>query len=246
MGPRGKSETRGKFGPLLDARLHAFRSANIRELYDRAITITPTPPGETSRLPSPDRAAASAVALANEDNLGKAFRQIASDMPVAPNTPQVVQALGKLYPPPCSYEPQTRVQRQSVSALSTAELFTSTDPFITNQLYNKDKIRAYLRSLKRGSASGLLADSTDLFIDFFLSRTDDTSHEEATSNKVTIFASLVEKTMLNQLPKESRESFCSSRLIALQKDPDNPLKLRPIAIGSALRRLCIGWISRVH
>ncbi|MGH7974035.1 MAG: hypothetical protein ACREBR_00815 [bacterium] len=84
-----------------------------------------------------------------------------------------------------------------------------------------------------------------MFVDLFLSRADDTSHEDTTNN-LTIFASLVEKIMLNQLPKETRESFCSSRLIALQKDRINPLKLRPIAIGSALRRLVSGWISRVH
>ncbi|MGH7954925.1 MAG: hypothetical protein ACREOZ_03100, partial [Gloeomargaritales cyanobacterium] len=245
MGPRGNNETRGKLGHLLDARLHAFRSGNIRELYERAISIKSIPPGDPSRPSSLDKAVATAIALANDDNLGKAFRQISSDTPVAPNTPPVVEALGRLYPPPCPYEPRARSQRQAGSAASTAELFTSADPFITNQLYNKDNIRTYLRSQKRGSAPGLLADSTDLFIDFFLSRTDDTSHEDS-ANNVTFFASLIEKIMRNQLPNETRDSFCSSRLIALQKDRNNPLKLRPIAIGSALRRLTSGWISRVH
>ncbi|MGH7955178.1 MAG: reverse transcriptase domain-containing protein, partial [Gloeomargaritales cyanobacterium] len=78
----------------------------------------------------------------------------------------------------------------------------------------------------------------------FLSRPDDTSNDTSSVN-ISLFSELLSEMLQNQLPDEAREFFNSSRLIALHKDPTNNLKLRPIAIGSGIRRLLCGHISRV-
>ncbi|MGH7954676.1 MAG: hypothetical protein ACREOZ_01820, partial [Gloeomargaritales cyanobacterium] len=52
--------------------------------------------------------------------------------------------------------------------------------------------------------------------------------------------------MESNLTPDASGFFNASRLVPLRKDPDNELKIRPIAIGTALRRLICGHISRVH
>ncbi|MGH7954424.1 MAG: reverse transcriptase domain-containing protein, partial [Gloeomargaritales cyanobacterium] len=57
---------------------------------------------------------------------------------------------------------------------------------------------------------------------------------------------MLSQILENKLPSEATSFFTSSRLIALHKSSEDDLKLRPIAIGSALRRLICGHVSRVH
>ncbi|MGH7974389.1 MAG: hypothetical protein ACREBR_02590, partial [bacterium] len=191
--------------------------------------------------PSPEEAAQAAVKFADMDNLGKAFRIATADMPVALNSPRIVDALNKLYPNQCDFVPE---ERQTRSVSSCRDDFLSSDPFITEQLFDPDKIQESLSHIKRGGAAGALSDSPDVYTALFLSRPDDTSNE-ASSVNISLISNLLSDMLENQLPEDAREFFNNSRLIALHKDPTNDLKLRPIAIGSGIRRLLCGHISRV-
>ncbi|MGH7955142.1 MAG: hypothetical protein ACREOZ_04195, partial [Gloeomargaritales cyanobacterium] len=102
-----------------------------------------------------------------------------------------------------------------------------------------------LRRVKRGGAAGGLSDSPDMFTALFLSHIDDTAHDISDAN-IHLFSTFVTQVLENKLPSDASSFFNSSRLIALHKCSHDSLKLRPIAIGSALRRLVCGHVSRVH
>ncbi|MGH7955313.1 MAG: reverse transcriptase domain-containing protein, partial [Gloeomargaritales cyanobacterium] len=241
-GPSGPTE-KGNWDKLIDSRLQAFRSAKIKPMFDRAQLIRISPPQDRAQLPNHHQREQAATIFANLDNPGKALRIITVMQPLALATPPVVKVLQGLFPSECSFSPPERSSR-SASA-SAKELYQSADPFIIKQIFDADNIRDSLRRVKKGSAAGGLTDSTDMFTALFLSQLDDTAHDISDAN-ITIFSSLIAQILEGNLPPDASGFFNASRLIALRKDPDNELKIRPIAIGTALRRLICGHISRVH
>ncbi|MGH7954901.1 MAG: hypothetical protein ACREOZ_02955 [Gloeomargaritales cyanobacterium] len=241
-GPAGPSE-KGNWGKLIDSRLQAFRAAKIQPMYDRARLTRVTAPEDRNRLPDLPHREQAATIFANLDNPGKAFRIITATQPIALATPPVVNALQDLYPGECSFSPPERSSRSDT--ISNGDLYQTADPFITKQLFDADNIRNSLRHVTRGGAAGGLADSPDMFVALFLSQTDDSTHDISDAN-IKLFSSLLIQVLENNLSTEASPFYNSSRLIALHKNPDDELKLRPIAIGTALRRLICGHISRVN
>ncbi|MGH7955270.1 MAG: hypothetical protein ACREOZ_04845, partial [Gloeomargaritales cyanobacterium] len=227
-----------KWNELIDERLQCFRLAKIQPLFERAQLTANKPPQDRQRVPDPVHCEQSATFFANLDNPGKAFRIVTATQPIALATPPVVRALQDLYPSECSYCPLDR----SIRSETSTELSQS-DPFITDQLFEAENIRESLRHIKRGSAGGGLADSPDMFIALFLSQADPTANDFSDAN-ISLFSTFLSHMLKNNLPCEANAFFTSSRLIALHKSVGIELKLRPIAIGSALRLIC-GHISRV-
>ncbi|MGH7973966.1 MAG: hypothetical protein ACREBR_00470, partial [bacterium] len=240
-GPSGPTE-KGNWGKLIDRRLEAFRSANIQPMFTRANLTRVAPPQDRAQLPDRHQREQAASIFANLDNPGKAFRIVTATQPVALLTPPVVSALQDLYPDECSF---SSAERSSRSDTSSKDYLQSADPFIVKQLLDPKNIQDSLRRVKRGGAAGGLTDSPDMLVSLFLSQSDDHTQNISDVN-IALFSSIVSQVLENKLTKEANVFFTSNRLIALHKSPVDDLKLRPIAIGSALRRLVCGHISRVH
>jgi hypothetical protein len=92
-----------------------------------------------------------------------------------------------------------------------------------------------LRRLKRGTASGPFATSIDVFKDYTLFST--TRETQTTHPYLDAFCNLITLIAHNNIPPTVKPYLAAQYVVALHKDPQNLDKLRPIGIGTALRRI---------
>jgi hypothetical protein len=92
-----------------------------------------------------------------------------------------------------------------------------------------------LRRLKRGTASGPFATSTDLLKDYALHST--TQETQTIFPYLQTFAQLIHIMAHNKVPVAVKPYLSAQYVVALHKDPNHLDKLRPIGIGTALRRI---------
>ena len=94
-----------------------------------------------------------------------------------------------------------------------------------------------LRGLNKGKAGGLQADSLDLFIK--LARNPNRGKKKKTqfANKRKTMAHFFTSIANGEVPDKIGRILRTTYLVALQKDPDDLSKLRPLGVPSAIRRI---------
>ena len=204
----------------LENRLHLFRTGNIQELYSRSRSIVSTSPlDKVSKADYQNKYMKEKCAqiAADQDQYKSAIDRICSSSPIAINTPEVVQALEKLYPKkhtlPSTYNSPKR------------KCFKNSKP--------NDDIDTFINLMaqtKKGKAAGPFADVADIIREMVL-------HKERKKNiyAESIFY-LYKRISQNDMPSEIRRLFNASFLFGLHKDPKDKLKLRPVAVGGSWRR----------
>jgi hypothetical protein len=214
------------FSTLLKHRLATFRAGNIRELYDQSRPSADTPLPRPS-IPNFDDLTFNFAAQqsADQDNLHTAYARISSAAPNVTLTPHYLNILKNLYPPPIHFDMPTNPH-------NTRQKTTTNIP--RPDIPQKTIIKT-LRRLKRGTASGPFSTSLDVFKDYALySVTQDT---QTLFPYLDTFHNLITHIAHNNLPPAVKPFFSAQYVVALHKDPKNLDKIRPIGIGTALRRI---------
>jgi hypothetical protein len=140
-------------------------------------------------------------------------------------TPHYLAILKTLYPPPINYTPPTHTH--NTRNKTTIDI---PKPDIPQTILLKT-----LRHLKRGTSTGPFSTSIDLFKDYALYST---QHEaQTTFPYLDSFHELITTIAHNKIPSAVKPYLAAQYVVALHKDPQNLDKIRPIGIGTALRRI---------
>jgi hypothetical protein len=223
----------GSYSALLKKRLTLFKSGHIQQLYleSRPDVHTPTPP-LTPPIFNDLKYNKHAQQCADQDNLHTAFARISSITPTATLTPHYLNILKKLYPPPIHFDVPVGNNPHNTRHKTT--------PATVLPELSQPTILKTLRRLKRGTASGPFASSIDIFKDYALYTT--TVDTQTTYPYLATFSNLIQIIAQNKIPPAVKPYLAAQYVVALHKDPVNLDKLRPIGIGTALRRITAGCL----
>lgn len=222
--PRPNTGTHMSPGNTVKYRLSLFRQGRIPELYQQAHAPRSTP---TTTRPQPNLDHAAQLAT-DEDNYHTAYARITKAMPVAAITPEVRELCLQLYPPPTTYQSRHRATRQH-----------GNQPTIQVE---EDTLAKTLQKLKKGTAAGPFGDLPDTAKAFALYQPPHSNHQPYLQR----FTSILELILNHQVPPAISPLLAASHFMALHKDPEDPTKLRPISMGSALRRVAGKYIMEVY
>ena len=212
-------------------RISLFKRGDIKTLYNHAFPNRDPPQHttfQTATESNPDFNDLShcepAQRAADADNLSMAYSRITKTLPLAPVTPTTKPIIDKLYPPRIhrTQPPNTRHNQR-----------TATTPKVT---LTTTTVLATLRKLKKATAPGPFGTCTDFLRGFGLFRkfAPDSKPEHPHLPALTAVLNLLAN---NRLPPAAALNFASQYFVAFYKDPTDLTKIRPIGIGSALRRL---------
>jgi hypothetical protein len=206
-----------------------------------------------------------AQAAANSDNFHAAHQRILSSLPIVKLHPATISKITDktLFPPRlprCA--PQKETNSQSSQSPGTRSRIQEQSKSNRFRRTNSDDTLATLRKTKRGTAPGPFCDPIDALQDYAIFRpqpSESDAESESTKTNSTAcpcidnFTSLVQLTLDGNTPKQCQSAFSCTYFLALHKDPNNldhkdPNnldKVRPLGIGSALRRLCAAYATTV-
>ncbi len=221
-------QSSASFHQVIQQRLILFRSGQLRELYAasrKVISKTPTEFDADAEVIQK-----SAQSAANLDNFKSAVARLVKNCPVAKITKGItgnLQALEKLFPPP----------------LRLSDSFTPTGYSLRSSLANRKRvviskslIIKALRGLNKGKAAGLQVDSLDLFIKLSkLQRKSKKNKLRTTRNE--ILAAYFTGVANGDVPAKIGKLLRTTYLVALEKDPNDKSKLRPLGVPAAVRRI---------
>jgi len=243
----------------LSHRLRLFHKGDIQTLYSHAFDPTrktspsrqaqselanmldddDTIPISESDVTVSPRNASQAQRLANMDEYHRAVQTLSQNQPVATlDDPTITHIKRTLFPSPYPqhtptndgprYNTRSATRRQQHSALTI-----ETEPLLKA-----------LRSAKKGTAAGPFADYIDVLRNFALFERKNDSRS-ATRPHLQIFSELLQLILDGSIPPSIAPSFRCTYFLALHKSPTDPLKLRPIGIGTSFRRILCA-VSLAH
>jgi hypothetical protein len=228
--PNNTNTSNLSYSQLLQQRHTYLRLGTLQTLYEqtRHQTIAVT---TTTSIPIFDDLEHSRAAqmAADNDNLHTAYNRIKSVTPQVSLTPHYVKILQRLYPPQTPFS--------SITTRTTNKQHTSLPPLMNKQILKT------LQKQKRGTAPGPFADSIDLFRDF---ATYSTQRTNITYPYLDAFTTLINHLAANRTPIDIQPTFAAQYVIALHKDPTNLEKIRPIGIGTALRRITAATLMTAY
>ena len=222
----GQTSHSGSLNQEIHRRLRLFRSGQLRELYEESRRVVSKTPSQ--HADSPARVQRCAQAAADCDNYKSANARLTKTTPVASisdGDDGNITTLEKLYPPSLNlpdHRPAGSTRRTSRRNRKRVH--------ISPRLVLKA-----LRRLNKGKAGDLHLGSLDLFIKIAKhhgrTRKGHVSHRQKT---LAAFFTLVANA---DVPPSIQSIFRSTYLVALQKDPNDLSKLRPLGVPSAIRRV---------
>lgn len=208
---------------IIHQRLRKFKQGKIRELYEEAHQVVSKTPKQ--QVESPVQIQRSAQVAADLDNFKSANARITKHAPVALINEKNLHVLEKLHPPSINHG----CIKRSSTGLSTRSGGTRRKFKITPKQVLKS-----LSHLNRGKATGIHCDSLDLYINaakrLNLNDNDDLRRANA-------LAGFFSKVINGEVPDEFKHFIRQTYLVALEKDPDDKAKLRPLGVPSAIRRI---------
>ena len=220
-------------------RLRWFRAGRIKDLYNESrLVVSKSPAEQASSRPSNSRSNAKVAQLAADlNNFGTCNARLTKETPVALVTDgdsddSNFSSLVDLHPDESySYKPSRRSRRSTQRFRNSNEIVFTPHNIIQNILH-----------LKRGKGPGLQVDSLDIFIHLA-----QRCRGQQSKKKLHPFASTLAKFFTHvangDYPKEVKAVFRTTYLVALQKDPSDLKKLRPLGIPSAIRRIAANAIA---
>ena len=201
-------------------RLRLFKQGRIRELYNESNAVVSKSPSEMAA--KPDKVQKTAQLAIDLDNVKSGNVRLTKSAPVAIIDEARLKALQDLHPPSLN---------RGVNKARRSSRFSHDRRKIQ---FTPEQIVRVLSRLHRGKAAGLYGDSLDLYIKtarrLNLSKDDDLE-------KARRLAKLFSNVANSDIPKGFQAVLRKTYLVALEKDPDDRLKLRPLGVPSAIRRI---------
>jgi hypothetical protein len=99
--------------------------------------------------------------------------------------------------------------------------------------------------MRKGTASGPFADSIDVWRAFALHAQKHTHTDNLYHPYFTAFTNLLRLILQNHLPTSIHNTFSANYFVAFHKDPKDLTRIRPLGIGTALRRLAGSLIMTI-
>jgi hypothetical protein len=219
-----KSATAERTNTFVMRRIRMFRSGQIEALYKESNQVISRTPKDHKE--NPTKIQRSAQIAADVDNYRSANIRLTNDMPVAAIDDEKLQVLQALHPKSYNLKLNHKHHQTRGSTRNRKRIIIS-----------PTALSATFSRLKRGKGTGFQLDSLDIFIKLA------TSYRRAKKkgNKTHInletlaifFTTLANGDVTDKIKLILRTTY----LVALHKDPTNDLKLRPLGIPSAIRRI---------
>lgn len=209
-------------------RVNLFRSGQIKLLYEESLLVKSKTSKDFST--NPDKIRKDAQASADVDNISSCNCRITKHTPVAllsdkaPKEGGNLHVLNDLHPSSLNLEDFSEERSTRSSAANRKKVYISP----------KSVIRV-LSNLNRGKASDIQLGSLDLFIKIAHQQKRGKKAQYSKKNKILAkFFSLVAN---GEIPAKLGKILRTTYLVALEKDPQDSLKLRPLGVPSAIRRI---------
>eukprot|EP00956_Cyclotella_meneghiniana_P017701 scaffold29067_cov45-Cyclotella_meneghiniana.AAC.3 len=197
-----------------------FKQGRIRELYEESNADKSKSPREMAE--NPERIQKNAQLAVDLDNVKSANIRLTKNAPVAIIDDVRLKVLQALHPPSL---------KRGVNKSRRSTRFSHDK---RNIHFTPEQITRVLSKLNRGKAAGLYGDSLDLYIK--TARRLNLDKEEDLI-KARRLAKLFSNVANGHLPPKFQAALRRTYLVALEKDPDDKLKLRPLGVPSAIRRI---------
>lgn len=224
---------------LVIARLEQFSRGDLKTLF-RNVTDYPAntnldPPSFDEQTYCPQ-----AQAAADVDNLGTAFQRVRKTCPKASLTHDNLARLQPLFPPRRHYNasPPTPVTRRMATRRPPSATHTPT------LVISPQQMARTAASLNRGTATGPFAGSIDTWQAFAAhtkGKPNPQLHSDNDPKAITPYTRtlthLINIILAGRVPPTAARALVATHVVALHKDPNNLAKLRPLGIGSSLRRV---------
>ena len=226
------------------ARLSLLKAGRIEDLYQTIWNPTPLPKltnhnnktktrqqrRQQQQTSPPDQLpqwkTSSAQQLADLGNYRAAVKRLTTNTPPATLTPPRIQKCQKeLFPERQQPPPATRSHGQTTMPPPAAQYLKLQD----------NMFETALRQMKPGTAAGPFSTSTDILVSMALHRT--TRSPDATRPYFNSIKSMIQLVVTAQVPPTIQTILASNYFLALHKDINNLERLRPIGIGTAIRRV---------
>ena len=216
-------------------RLRLFRSGQLRALYEESRAVESRTPKQQAE--SPERIQRAAQAAADCDNFKSANARLTKTTPIAPISDGEggnIDVLAKLFPESLGL-PDHRRERRTRSSCKNG----------TRLLISPRMVLRTLRGLNRGKASDLHLGSLDLFIQ--MAKTHErTGKKKGITARQKAIAKFFTNVVNGDVPEKVQNILRTTYLVALQKDPEDLSKLRPLGVPSAIRRVAAVLILATH
>ena len=218
--PPSQNEHSKGINSIIHDRLRRFKQGRIRELYEESRQVQSKTPKQQAERPVQIQRAAQAAA--DVDNFKSANARITKHAPVALINQDNIHVLEKLHPP--SLRRGCIKLGISTQSGGTKRKFKATPSQVVHALSH----------LNRGKATGINCDSLDLYINaarwLNLKDSKDLSRAKA-------LAGFFNRVINGEVPPQFQNFIRQTYLVALEKDPEDKTKLRPLGVPSAIRRI---------
>ena len=238
-----KNTVHRSYSDALKSRLALFKTGRIQELFSATWHPQPLPAKHHTQARKKDKQArkrqqwaaqttdeppAAAIRAAQQaadlGNYSLAYQRLTAHMPTATLTPERIERVKQTLFPPRRDPPTNTRHRKGTKPTAAPTLQLQDDTF-----------EAALHQMTRGTASGPFATCTDAVTAMALHRT--TASADATRPYFHTIKTITEHIITGQVPQAAQQTLSSNFFLALHKDPNNLEKLRPIGIGTTLRRV---------
>jgi len=231
LAPPAPHEAKGH-DTLVRNRITLFYEGKFDSLHRSAMTHLSPP---RSSEPSTEDRTNQIIRAANNDDLKKASKLLQKPLPSVAYDAKFLPLIEALHPPPTTYSSNIPIPKPT-SALHQST-FNESDDTMKARLTDPTLLVTSLRKLKREKSSGPFADSTDFLKDTFLVRTKSAATSEERFPNIDLLGSLLHILYSGNLPKEIRDYINCNESVSFHKDPSNLNAIRPIGIGTAIRRI---------
>ncbi|KAL7504464.1 hypothetical protein ACHAXN_002357, partial [Cyclotella atomus] len=191
-----------------------------RDLYEESRQITSKTPKQQAEAPV--KVQRSAQLAADLDNFKSANARVTKHAPVALINESNLHVLQNLHPP--------SLQRGCVKPRRNTRSGGTRRKFVTTP----ENVLKVLAHLNRGKATGVHCDSLDLYIK--AARRLDLSQPDH-CRQAKALAGFFNHVINGEVPEQFQAFIRQTYLVALEKDPEDKTKLRPLGVPSAIRRI---------
>ena len=221
-------------------RVRWFRAGRFQDLYNESRQVkSKSPSAQRSSSSNNDKYIEKSAQLAADvDNYGTCNYRLTKNTPVAVVDDSNISILQKLHPNEV-YPPSVPRLRSSRRRKNTKQRHKNCKQFIISP----DVIVNNILHLKKGKATGLQVDSIDLFIILAQRCRHNNSKKKTLKSFSSTLAEFFTLVANGKIPKSLISIYRTTYLVALEKDPDDNTKLRPLGIPSAVRRITANTIA---
>jgi len=231
LAPASSSEPKNH-NNLIQYRINQFYLGKFEFLHRSAMKYLSPP---RTDAPTLEDRAKQIVEAANNDDLRKATNLLQKPLPSVQYNDTYLPKIEALHPQATPYSSSPPLPKPTSSLHHS--IYSNADNTLTARLHDESLLITTLRKLKRQKSSGPFADSTDFLKDIFLVKSKSPTNNEERFPHIELLSSLLSILYTGKLPKEIRDYVSFNESVSFHKDPANLDAIRPIGIGTAIRRI---------